>query len=43
MGEYGDAARLCRDGVKKGKAQLKLYFTRAAKKNKKGFGKYINQ
>ena len=35
--EYKDAARLCRDGVRKAKAQLELNLTRGAKMNKKGF------
>ncbi|KAK4825160.1 hypothetical protein QYF61_024549 [Mycteria americana] len=41
--EYRDAARLCRDGVRKAKAQLKLNLARDAKNNKKGFYRYINQ
>ena len=35
--EYKEAARLCRDGVRKAKAQLELNLTRGAKMNKKGF------
>jgi len=41
--EYRDAAGLCRDGVRKVKAQLELDLARGAKKNKKGFYRYINQ
>ncbi|KAK4824620.1 hypothetical protein QYF61_016926 [Mycteria americana] len=40
--EYRDAARLCRDGVRKAKAQLELNLARDAKNNKKGFYRYIN-
>ena len=40
---YRDAARLCRDEVRKAKAQLELDLARGAKKNKKGFYRYINQ
>ena len=36
-------ARLCRDGVRKAKAQLKLNLARDAKKNTKGFYRYLNQ
>ncbi|KAK4806906.1 hypothetical protein QYF61_012627 [Mycteria americana] len=35
--EYRDAARLCRDGVRKAKAQLELNLARDAKNNNKGF------
>ena len=35
--EYRDAARLCRDGVRKAKAQLELDLARDTKKNKKTF------
>ncbi|KAK4829023.1 hypothetical protein QYF61_001798 [Mycteria americana] len=41
--EYRDAARLCRDGVRKPKVQLELDVARDAKNNKKGFYRYINQ
>ncbi|KAK4816568.1 hypothetical protein QYF61_017958 [Mycteria americana] len=41
--EYRDAARLCRDRVRKAKAQLELNLARDAKNNKKGFYRYINQ
>ncbi|KAK4808500.1 hypothetical protein QYF61_005817 [Mycteria americana] len=41
--EYRDAARLCRDGVRKAKVQLELNLARDAKNNKKGFYRYINQ
>jgi len=36
-------ARLCRDGVRKAKAQLKLNLARDAKKNTKGFYRYLKQ
>ena len=39
---YRDAARLCRDGVRKTKAELELELARSAKKNKKSFYRYIN-
>ncbi|PKU34089.1 rna-directed dna polymerase from mobile element jockey-like [Limosa lapponica baueri] len=41
--EYRDVARLCRDEVRKAKAQLELNSARDVKKNKKGFYRYINQ
>ena len=41
--EYRDAAMLCRDGVRKVKAQLELDLGRGAKKNKKDFCRYLNQ
>ncbi|KAK4821037.1 hypothetical protein QYF61_012217 [Mycteria americana] len=34
---YRDAAQLCRDGVRKAKAQLELNLARGARNNKKGF------
>ena len=34
--DYRGAARLCRDGVRKAKAQLELDLARGAKENKKG-------
>ncbi|KFZ52648.1 hypothetical protein N338_12088, partial [Podiceps cristatus] len=40
--EYRDAARLCRDGVRKAKAQLERNLARDAKNNKKGY-RYINR
>lgn len=36
-------ARLCKDGVKKAKAQLELYLSRGANKNMKSFYRYIKQ
>ena len=36
-------ARLCRDGVRKAKALLELNLARDAKKNRKGFYRYLNQ
>ena len=41
--EYKEPAWLCRDGVRKAKAQLELNLARDAKKNKKGFYRYLNQ
>ncbi|PKU46847.1 hypothetical protein llap_2820 [Limosa lapponica baueri] len=40
--EYWDAARLCRDGVRKAKVQLGLNLARDAKSNK-GFYSYVSQ
>ncbi|KFQ90119.1 hypothetical protein N337_04750, partial [Phoenicopterus ruber ruber] len=40
--EYRDAARLCRDGVRKAKAQLELNLARNAKNNK-GFYRHVSQ
>ena len=34
---YKEAARLCRDGVRKAKAKLELNLARCAKKNRNGF------
>ena len=39
--EHKEAARLCRDGVRKAKAQLEL--AKDAKKNKKDFYGHLNQ
>jgi len=41
--EYREAARLCRDGVRKAKAQLELNLARDAKNNKKGFSRYVSR
>ncbi|KAK4831467.1 hypothetical protein QYF61_017715 [Mycteria americana] len=41
--EYRYTARLCRDGVRKAKAQLELNLARDAKNNKKGFYRYVSQ
>ncbi|KAK4821003.1 hypothetical protein QYF61_010734 [Mycteria americana] len=41
--EYRNTARLCRDGVRKAKAQLELNLAGNAKNNKKGFYRYVNQ
>ena len=41
--EYKEAAKLCRDGVRKAKALLELNLARDAKKNRKGFYRYLNQ
>ncbi|KAK4824510.1 hypothetical protein QYF61_015908 [Mycteria americana] len=41
--EYRGAAHLCRDGVRKAKAQLELSLVRDAKNNKKGFYRYVSQ
>jgi len=43
LGAIRDAARLCRDGVRKAKDQLEMDLARGAKNNKKGFYRYINQ
>ena len=37
-----EAARLCRDGVRKAKAQLELNLEKSAKNNKKGFYRYLD-
>ena len=41
--EYKEAVRLCRDGVRKAKAQLEINLARNTKKNKKAFYRYLNQ
>ena len=41
--EYRDTARLCRNRVRKAKAQLELNLTRDARNNKKGFYRYVRQ
>lgn len=41
--EYMEVARLCRDGVKKAKAQLELNLARDARKNRNGFYRHLNQ
>ena len=41
--EYKEAARLCRDEVRKAKAQLELNLPRDARENKKGFCRSLNQ
>ncbi|KFZ54394.1 hypothetical protein N338_05423, partial [Podiceps cristatus] len=41
--EYRDASWLCRDKVRKIKAQLELNLAKDAKNNKKGFYRYISQ
>ncbi|KFQ61370.1 hypothetical protein N334_04214, partial [Pelecanus crispus] len=41
--EYREAARLCREGVRKAKVQLELNLARDVKNNKKGFYRYVNQ
>ena len=38
-----EAARLCRDRVRKAEARLELHLARDTKKNKKGFYRYLNQ
>jgi len=40
--EYKEAAQLCRDGVRKAKAQLELNLARDAK-NKKDFYRYVSR
>ena len=41
--EYKEAARLCRDWVRKADARLELHLARDTKKNKQGFYGYLNQ
>jgi len=41
--KYRDAARLCRDEVRRAKVQLELNLARDAKNNKKGCYRYVNQ
>ncbi|KAK4827894.1 hypothetical protein QYF61_022317 [Mycteria americana] len=41
--KYTDPARLCRDGVRKAKAQMELNLARDAKNNNKGFYRYVSQ
>ncbi|KFO80809.1 hypothetical protein N303_13751, partial [Cuculus canorus] len=41
--EYRDAAQLCRDGIRKAKAQLELNLARDVKTKMKGFYRYVNQ
>jgi len=41
--EYREAARLCRDEVRKAKARLELSLARDAKNNEKGFYRYVSQ
>ena len=41
--EYRGAAWLCRDVVRKAKAQLQLNLARDAKNNKKDFYRYVSQ
>ena len=40
---YKEAVRLCRDEVRKAKAQLQLNMSRGTRKNNKGFYRYLNQ
>jgi len=39
--EYRDAVRMCRDGIRKIKAQMELSLARNLKNNEKGFFRYI--
>ncbi|KAK4828789.1 hypothetical protein QYF61_000846 [Mycteria americana] len=41
--DYREVACLCRDGVRKAKAQLELNLARDAKNNRKGFYRYVSQ
>jgi len=41
--ESRDAARVCRDGVRKAKTSLDLDLAKGGKKIKKGFHRYINR
>ena len=40
--EYGDAARLCGEVVRRGRVRLELNLAKDAEKNKKGFYRYVN-
>ena len=40
--EYKEAARLCRDEVRKAKAQFELNLVRDARKNKKDCYRFLN-
>jgi len=40
--DYKDAVRLCREKIRRAKAQLELYLATAVKDNKKCFYKYIS-
>lgn len=41
--EYRDAVQMCRDGIRKDRAQLELNLSRDAKNNNKGFCRYMGQ
>jgi len=41
--DYRATAQLCRDEVRRAKAQLELNLARDAKNNKKGFYRYVSQ
>jgi len=41
--EYRDVARLCRDEVRRAKAQLELNLARVTKNNKNSFYRYVNR
>ena len=41
-GDYKEVAKVCREEVRKAKAQLELILATAVKENKKSFYKYIN-
>jgi len=41
--EYRDTAQLCKDRIRRSKAQLELNMARDAKNNSKGFYRYVNQ
>jgi len=41
--EHRDAARLCRDGVRRANVQTELDLARDAENNKKGFYRYVSQ
>ena len=42
QGDYKEVAKVCREEVRKAKAQLELRLATAVKENKKCFHKYIN-
>ncbi len=41
-GDYKEVAKVCREEVRKAKAQLELRLATAVKENKKSFYKYIS-
>ena len=43
MASYCTAMQMCRNGIRKAKAQMELNLARDVRKNKKGFYSYIGQ
>ena len=41
--EYRGVLQMCRDGIRKAKAQMELNLTRDVKNNKKGFYRYVGR